>query len=164
MADLQVLRVDDVDFGKLARLCSRFGVRLRKLPDGAPIDGSFWGEPEAGIVGSTLNVRGDTPVHSLLHELGHIICVSPARRTRLHTDAASDHREEAAVCYLQVLLAGTLSCIGRDRIMRDMDAWGYSFPEGRTASWFAAAGDALSWLVDQRVAAPDGRVTFRLRN
>ena len=158
-----VLRVDDVDFGELSALCERFGVRLSKLPPGAAIDGSFWGEPEAGIVGCTLNVRGDTPIHSLLHELGHIVCMTQERRAGLHTNAESDDSEEAAVCYLQVLLAASLRGIGHDRIMQDMDAWGYSFPEGRTSSWFANAADSLGWLVKNRVASADGSVTFRLR-
>ncbi|NIS90685.1 MAG: hypothetical protein GTN98_11520, partial [Woeseiaceae bacterium] len=49
-------------------------------------------------------MRSDTPVHSLLHETCHIICMSRERRAELETDAGGDDLEEAAVCYLQVLL------------------------------------------------------------
>ena len=51
----------------------------------------------AGLIGSRLFVRDDTPVHSLLHEGCHYICMDSARRARLDTDAdrlrwaVSDH-------------------------------------------------------------------------
>ena len=70
----------------------------------------------------------DTPVHSVLHEAVHVICASPERRATLCRDAGSNDLEEAAVCYLQVLLADYVAGVGRDRLMRDMDHWGYSFP------------------------------------
>ena len=54
---------------------------------GASITGSFWGEPEAGIVGQQVFARPDTPVHSLLHEVCHIICVTPERRAVLEVNA-----------------------------------------------------------------------------
>ena len=48
---------------------------------GEPIPGSFWGDEEAGIIGNTVYARDDTPVHSLLHEAGHLIVLprGPAR-------------------------------------------------------------------------------------
>ena len=70
-----------------------------------------------------------------------------ARRAGLHTDAGGDDVEECAVCYLQILLADRLPGVGRARLMRDMDAWGYSFRLGSTAAWFEHdAEDARAWL------------------
>ena len=69
------------------------------------------------------------------------------RRGGLYTDAGGDDIEESAVCYLQILLADRLPVVGRARLMRDMDAWGYSFRLGSTASWFETdADDARAWL------------------
>ncbi len=149
MTQVRVLRIDDMAasaYAELRRLGECFGVQIITTPADEPIPGSYWGEPEAGIVGDRVNVRGDTPIHSLLHELCHIICMTPDRRRLLDTDARSDDDEEAAVCYLQIVLAGGIASIGRDRIMRDMDSWGYSFPEGDTRSWFEAAADTRAWL------------------
>ena len=52
------------------------------------------------------------------------------------------------MCYLQVLLAGELADVGRERLMGDMDAWGYSFRLGSTRAWFEGdAADARHWLL-----------------
>ncbi|HEX2162483.1 MAG TPA: hypothetical protein VHM02_00900, partial [Thermoanaerobaculia bacterium] len=122
--------------GELARLLARHGLTLREVPAGAPIPGSFWGEPEAGIVGDEVFVRPDTPVHSALHEACHLICAGD-RRAAIHTDAGGDYAEEDAVCYLQIVLAGELPGVGGARLMADMDAWGYTFRLGSAAVWFA---------------------------
>ncbi|MDP6992823.1 MAG: hypothetical protein QGF87_00585, partial [Woeseiaceae bacterium] len=72
--------------------------------------------------------------------------------------------EEAAVCYLQIVLADYLPGVGRERLARDMDTWGYSFRLGSTVRWFEDdAGDAFDWLVEHRVLNPSGRPLFRLR-
>ena len=132
--------------------------------DDLPIPGSFWGEPEAGIVSRTVHVRRDTPIHSLLHETCHIICMSAERRACLERDAGSDDLEEAAVCYLQVVLADHLGGMNRDRLMSDMDAWGYSFRLGETHRWFSGdAEDARGWLVQHDLLTADGEPIFRLR-
>ena len=89
--------------------------------------------------------RPDTPVHSALHEACHWICMPPARRARLHTDAGGDSDEENAVNYLSILLGQTLPGFGRDRMLADMDAWGYSFRLGSARAWFEGdAEDALT--------------------
>ncbi|RZA32723.1 MAG: hypothetical protein EOP92_24595, partial [Lysobacteraceae bacterium] len=50
-------------------------------------------------------------------------------------------------CYLQIVLADGLPGVGRDRLMADMDAWGYSFRLGSTQAWFEHdAEDARAWL------------------
>ena len=160
----KVLRVSDVDAETFDRLLGRYGLTMERVSDAAPIDASFWGEPEAGIVGRTVFVRGDTPVHSLLHEICHIICMSAKRRDSLYRDAGGNDLEESAVCYLQIILADWLAGIGRTRLMQDMDRWGYSFRLGRTACWFADdADDARSWLLGEGLLAAENRLVFRLR-
>lgn len=142
-----VLRVRDVAFGELASLLAGFDLRLHRVEDGAKIPGSFWGEPEAGIIASDVYVRGDTPVHSLLHEACHLIVLPPERRALVHTDASDSDIEEDATCCLQVVLAERLPGVGRARLMDDMDTWGYSFRLGSTREWFEHdAGDAKAWL------------------
>jgi len=145
-------------------LLDRYGLSIEVQPDGEAITGSFWGDSEAGVVGCTVHVRRDTPVHSLLHETCHIICMSGDRREQLETDAGGDDREEAAVCYLQVMLADELDGVGRDRLIADMDSWGYSFRLGDTRSWFERdAEDARKWLIDQGLLKTDKTPVFRLR-
>lgn len=148
----------------LKALLGKYDLHLQVQSDNEAITGSFWGDSEAGIVGRTVFVRSDTPVHSLLHETCHIICMSGERREHLETDAGGDDLEEAAVCYLQAILADEIEGVGRERLMRDMDAWGYSFRLGDTRSWFERdAGDARKWLIDCKLLSTDGKLRFRLR-
>ena len=154
------LKQDDID-----ALLGRYGLTLEVQNDGEAITGSYWGASEAGVVGRKVFVRRDTPVHSFLHETCHIICMSEDRRAQLETDAGGDDIEEAAVCYLQILLADELQDVGRDRLMADMDAWGYSFRLGDTRSWFERdAEDARNWLIDKDLIEKDDRPAYRLRN
>src|SRR5210317_2118022 len=112
-----MIRVADVSFDQLSQLLKAYTLELNLEADDAPIRGSFWGDPEAGIIGHKVFVRADTPVHSLLHETSHIICMSAERRARLNRDAGGDDLEEAAVCYLQVVLADRIEALGRERLM-----------------------------------------------
>ncbi|MDH3431167.1 MAG: hypothetical protein OEM60_04215 [Gammaproteobacteria bacterium] len=148
----------------LAALLSRFGLTLGVQAGNQPVTGSFWGDREAGIVGRNVYVRDDTPIHSLLHESCHIICATPERREQLETDAGGDDLEEAAVCYLQIILADEIDGVGRRRLMQDMDAWGYSFRLGATGAWFEKdAEDARKWLIDCHLLSEHGVPTFILR-
>jgi hypothetical protein len=152
-----------VSLASLEDLLARYGLKLRLLPNDESITGSFWGGSEAGIVGDTVFVRNDTPIHSFLHETCHVICMAGERREYLETDAGGDDLEEAAVCYLQLILADEIDGVGRARLMRDMDAWGYSFRLGSTAAWFERdAEDARKWLIDRRLFSAQGDLTFRL--
>jgi len=161
----EVMRVADIPSRNIHDLLRRYGVSFTLLAQRARIAGSFWGEPEAGIIGKELLSRPDTPIHSVLHELCHLICMTPERRRTLEGDAGGDDLEEAAVCYLQVVLADSLSGVGRDRLMADMDAWGYSFRLGSTRQWFEQdAGDARAWLESHGLLLADGRAVFRLRS
>ncbi len=145
-----VLRVADLSFADLAALLSRHDLQLQHVDDGTPIPGSFWGDPEAGVIGSVVYARGDTPVHSLLHEACHLIVLPPERRALVHTDASDSILEEDATCYLQIVLADQLPSVGSDRLMADMDAWGYSFRLGSTRAWFERdAEDARAWLTER---------------
>lgn len=159
-----MLCLADLPQAPVACLAGRYGIELQRVPDGAPIPGSFWGAPEAGVAGTVVFARGDTPLHSLLHELCHIVCMTPARRNALYCDAGGDDAEECAVCYLQILLADELAGLGSARLMRDMDAWGYSFRLGSAARWFREdAGDARAWLLARSLLRASGRITWRLR-
>ncbi len=159
-----MLYVGDIPVTALESLLRCYELELVVCDDGALITGSFWGDSEAGIVRNKVYVRNDTPVHSLLHETSHIVCMSAARRETLDRDAGGDDLEESAVCYLQILLADRIPGAGRDRIMDDMDAWGYSFRLGSTRAWFAEdAGDARQFLLDHRLITEDEAPTFDLR-
>jgi len=131
----------------LRALLAPYGLEVRVVPAGEAIPGSYWGEPEAGLIGDVLFLRPDTPLHSALHEAAHFVCMTPERRATLARDAGGDDAEENAVCYLQILWADRLPGVGRARLMADMDAWGYSFRLGSAARWFEEdAADARDWL------------------
>src|SRR6202451_2709729 len=100
----------------LELLLDRYGLALQVVAPDEVIPGSYWGEREAGLIGSKIYARLDTPLHSVLHEGAHFICMSPERRAGLDTDAGGDDAEESAVCYLQILLAGALPNIGSERM------------------------------------------------
>ncbi len=145
-------------------LLDRYGLDPQLVAPQQVIPGSYWGESEAGLIGSRLYLRLDTPVHSVLHEAAHFVCMSPERRAGLDTDAGGDHAEENAVCYLQILMADALPNVGRGRLMQDMDAWGYTFRLGSAARWFDAdAADARDWLLRHGIIDADGRLTHACR-
>jgi hypothetical protein len=147
---MDVLRLADIDLAALRALFVAHGLSIEWLAADADIPGSYWGESEAGLVGVTLHVRPDTPLHSALHEACHWLCMDAGRRRGLHTDAGGDDLEECAVCYLQILLADRLPGVGRARLMQDMDTWGYSFRLGSAAAWFESdAEDARGWLQER---------------
>ncbi len=142
-----VLRLRDIGFDAPRALLVGYGLTLNAVDDGAAIPGSFWGDDEAGIIGHDVYARDDTPVHSLLHEAGHLIVLPAERRAAVHTNATDSVEEEDATCYLQIVLADALPGVGRDRLMADMDAWGYTFRLGSARAWFEHdADDARAWL------------------
>ena len=150
--DPPVLRLADVDVAAVRSLLANYGLRISMIDAGSEIPGSFWGAEEAGLIGNELLVRPDTPVHSILHEACHYICMDKSRREGLHTDAGGDYDEENAVCYLQALLADHLADFGRERMFEDMDRWGYSFRLGSARAWFEQdADDALAWLLQHNL-------------
>jgi len=147
----------------LDRLLGRYGLTLVLLAAGERIPGSYWGAPEAGLVGQKVYIRADTPLHSVLHEVSHAICMDPARRAALNTDAGGDYAEEDAVCYLQIVLAGALG-VSTAAICADMDAWGYTFRLGSALAWFEQdATEARAWLVGHGLLDSRGIPTGRAR-
>lgn len=144
-----VLTLADVSADHVVALLARFGLRFEGIADGMPIPGSFWGDREAGLIGSNVYARSDTPLHSLLHEACHLIVIPPPLRRRIHTDASDSQFEEDATCYLQLLLADEIPGFGIERAFADMDAWGYTFRLGSARAWFEQdAEDAAEYLRD----------------
>jgi hypothetical protein len=159
----RVVTLADLDEREAEALVARYGARLVRVPDGTSIPGSYWGDSEAGLVSGSVYVRADTPVHSLLHELGHYVCMDAARRRTLATDAGGCDDEECGVCYLQVFLAEQLTGFGAARCLRDMDAWGYSFREGSARAWLD--GDSVharAWLIERGLIDARDRPTWRV--
>lgn len=142
-----MLLLAHIDHDAVATLLARYGLQLHRVDDGQPIPGSYWGECEAGLIGHNVYARGDTPVHSLLHEAAHLIVLPPERRAQVHTDATDSIEEEDAVCVLQALLGDALPGVGRDRVLADMDGWGYTFRLGSARAYFEHDSDsAWRWL------------------
>lgn len=160
--EARVMRMDELGFNGARALLARHGLRLESVPDGEAIPGSYWGESEAGLIGSAVFARGDTPVHSLLHEACHLIVMPAERRSSVDTDATDSIAEEDAACYLQIVLADQLPGVGRERLMRDMNAWGYSFRLGSAQAWFERdAEDARMWLVARGLLVDPGFLPVR---
>lgn len=154
---MSILRLANVDRSAVESLLAHYGLSFVLVPDGETIPGSFWGDDEAGIIGHTVYARGDTPVHSVLHEAGHLIVLPPERRAEVHTDATDSIEEEDAVCYLQIVLGDALPDVGRMRIMHDMDTWGYTFRLGSARAWFEQdAENARAWLIGRGLLTPAG--------
>ena len=153
------LLLRDISAADVSALLARYGLRLALVADGEPIPGSYWGEPEAGLVGCTVHARNDTPVHSLLHEAAHLVVLPPERRAAVHTDATDSVAEEDAACVLQSLLGEALPGVGAARILADMDAWGYTFRLGSAAAYVERdAGEAWAWLQRAGLVSADLRL------
>ena len=160
-----VLNCDQQRQSQLATLLKPYGMEIQYVADSETIKGSFFGEREAGLIDNKLLLRHDTPVHSALHEAGHYICMDPQRRAKLDTDAEGDYDEENGVCYLQILLADHLPDLGRERMMIDMDRWGYSFRLGSAKVWFEQdAEDAKQWLIKHHLIDINQNPTWYYRN
>jgi hypothetical protein len=148
-----MLTLADINPADVAALLARHDLQLQLVPDGEAIPGSYWGECEAGLIGTTVYARSDTPVHSLLHEAAHLIVLPPERRAHVHTDATDSVEEEDAVCVLQALLGDEIPGVGRNRILADMDEWGYTFRLGSARAYFEHDADAAwQWLIARGLA------------
>jgi hypothetical protein len=159
-----VICLAHVDRAAVTRLLAHYQLDLRVMAPSDAIPASYWGDSEAGLSGSTLYARLDTPLHSILHEAAHYICMSPERRAGLDRDAGGDDAEESAVCYLQLLLADALAGIGADRLCADMDQWGYSFRLGSAAAWYQQdAEDSRAWLARRGILDAAAKLTGALR-
>lgn len=156
---MTVLLLQDIALDPVVALLARYGLRLEPVADGASIPGSFWGEPEAGLIGNTVHARADTPVHSVLHEAAHLVVLPPGRRVDVHTDATDSQDEEDAVCVLQSLLGDALPGVGAARVLADMDAWGYTFRLGSAREYVEQdAETAWAWLQQAGLVSADRRL------
>jgi hypothetical protein len=154
---------NDMERSRLAALLARYSLTLVWVADDTAIPGSYWGESEAGVIGQSIYVRRDTPVHSVLHETCHVLCMDATRRATLHTDAGGDFAEEDAVCFFQIILAGHIG-LSEEAICADMDEWGYTFRLGSALAWFRQdADDARTWLIKRGLLTHAGMPTWQLR-
>ena len=81
---------------------------------------------------------------------------SKKQRTSLKAPSVE---EEDAVCLLQALLGDALPGVGRDRVLADMDAWGYTFRLGSARAYFDDDADAAwTWLVERGLATEARRL------
>jgi hypothetical protein len=159
-----ILRLQDFPLNEIQTLLNRYGLTLHIIPNDTAIPGSYWQAEEAGIIGLMVYARLDTPLHSILHEACHTICMDQIRRNNLHTDAGGETDEEDAVCYLQIILAQQLIHMGKLRMLRDMDSWGYSFRLGSAQAWFENdAEDAQQWLHKHQLLTHDLQPIYQLR-
>lgn len=159
-----VLRVTNCNLLTIKSLLNKFSLKLELTPENQIIPGSYWGDSEAGIISNKLFVRLDTPIHSLLHEACHFICMDNTRRMSLDTNAEGDYDEENGVCYLQILLADDIPEMGRKRMMKDMDSWGYTFRLGSAKQWFEQdSSDTVEWLNQHSLLENNNRSSYTLR-
>lgn len=159
-----VMTVAELPFMALQQLLQSYGLALQLVEPPATIPGSYWGDSEAGMIGHSIYIRPDTPMHSFLHETCHVICMDTARRQALHTDAGGETSEEDAVCYLQILLAEVFPEFGKERALSDMDHWGYTFRLGSAKRWFEEdAADARQWLLEYGLITQQNQPIFKLR-
>ena len=87
-----------------------------------------------------------------------------SRREKLDTDAGGTAIEENGVCYLQILLSDFIPEMKQERMLSDMDEWGYSFRLGTTQAWLEEdAEDALEWLVKNKIITADNKPTWDVR-
>lgn len=160
----QCVTVGDFQIKELQDLIGKYHLKVKILNDKQEIPASFWGDPEAGLIGKTIFVKKITPLHSFFHEFSHLICMPEYRRLNLIKDAKSNDDEESAVCYLQILLANCLLGLNTMTFMRDMDDWGYSFRLGSTKEWFKNdANDSRKWLQKENILDERGNITWSLR-
>lgn len=159
-----MLLVFELTAEKLQSLLQPFALQVQTVAPEDHIPGSFWGDPEAGLINNQLYVRPDTPVHSALHEACHFICMDEERRSNLHTTSGGDYDEENAVCYLQILLSEFIEGFGKESMFEDMDSWGYSFRLGSSRQWFLQdAEDARQWLINFGIINKSNTPTWRVR-
>ena len=165
VTSVSVTCVQDVELCSITALLVRVGLQAIEVAVDVDIPGSYWGECEAGLLDNRLYFRSDTPLHSVLHEACHFICMDAQRRAALNRDAGGDYDEENAVCYLQIVLADQIAGVGRERMCADMDAWGYTFRLGSAKDWFEQdAHDAKQWLLTEGLITAQLQPVWRVRH
>jgi len=161
---MTVLNCAEIKQSQLQQLLGKYRLIIQPVENHQTIPGSWFGDPEAGIIKNNLYIRNDTPVHSALHESCHYVCMDEKRRATLHTNAGGDYDEENAVLYLSILLSDFIPGFGRQRMMRDMDAWGYTFRLGSSQAWFEQdAEDARDWLRQFHIIDNNDKISWNIR-
>jgi len=157
-------RLKNIQSDAIRPLFDRYQLELHEVASSNQIPYSFWGTPEAGRQRSTLYARADTPLHSLLHEACHFICMPPLLRHQSDIDAGSSAQEENACCYLQIILSDYIPGFNQNIHLHDMNTWGYNFRLGSSARWFYAdSDDARNWLIHYDIIKKDNQPTWKLR-
>ncbi len=155
---------DDLNSDAIRGLLARYGMTIQRIPLDQDIPHSFWGNPEAGRMHEALYIRTDTPIHSMLHESCHYVCMPSTQRKLRAMDAKGTSMEENATCYLQILLADKLQGYDQNQLMKDMDEWGYSFRLGSAKRWFTEdALEVKEWLIKHEIIDQQGEITWQLR-
>ena len=85
-------------------LLGNYEIQVNCVKPDTEIPHSFWGSPEAGRLHEQLYIREDTPIHSILHEACHYVCMSSEQRIHTQIDAKGSAMEENATCYLTDLI------------------------------------------------------------
>jgi hypothetical protein len=143
-----VLTLADIHFDDAAALLHRFGLRCSASPTAHRFPAATGANRGRDHRQRTVYARSDTPVHSLLHEACHLIVLPPERRAPCTPTPPIRSRGRRGLL-LQGLLADALPGVGSDRVLADMDAWGYTFRLGSARAWFEHdADDAWAWLQD----------------
>jgi hypothetical protein len=154
----------NLDSGSVKTLLSHYGIEVNCIDVDVEIPHSFWGAPEAGRKKEQLYIRGDTPIHSILHEACHYICMPAAQRKQMLVDAKGSAMEENATCYLQILLSDHIENYDRRQLMQDMDDWGYSFRLGSANAWFNKDADEVcQWLREHQIINMNDEITWKLK-
>jgi len=158
-------RLKNTQITKLRPVFDRYQLDLQQVAISEAIPYSFWGAPEAGRYQSTLYIREDTPIHSLLHEACHFICMSPEQRRADTHDAGGSALIENACCFLQLVLSDHIPNFNQAIHLHDMNTWGYNFRLGSAARWFYAdSDDARQWLISHNIIDNQSQPTWQLRS
>ncbi len=156
---------ENLDPKSVKDLLNYYGIVVSCYDSSTDIPHSFWGNPEAGRLGEQLYIRGDTPIHSILHEACHYVCMPAKQRSNGLADAKGSAMEENATCYLQIILADHISGYSQTQILQDMDDWGYSFRLGSAYKWFTEdAQETQEWLINEQLINKQGSPTWKLRD
>ncbi len=153
----------NLDSGSVKTVLGHYGIEINCVAADEEIPHSFWGAPEAGRKQNHLYIRGDTPIHSILHEACHYICMPATQRLQTQVDAKGSTMEENATCFLQILLSDYLENYDRSQLMQDMDDWGYSFRLGSANAWFSQDADEVcQWLKKRQIINLENEITWQL--
>ncbi len=146
--------------------CSRaYGARLERVPAGAAIPGSYWGDTEAGLdrqhrVRARRHARAFVPARALsLHLHGRRAPCRARDRRRRH---ATTRSAASATCRCCSPSGSTASA--QRAACATWTRGATRFREGSARAWFDGDGaHARAWLLDHGLVDSAGQPTLRLR-